>query len=204
MTPPPYESLSITTRISKSLSDLIRAHIPLLQGSDSSVRFESPAELDGTDEAQLSMYLYQIEINPFLRNLPETIIPVAGSGGLASLQSIPAPLVVDLLYMMVPIVKSPEYEMWIADGLVRLLDTCGTIPEQYLDQTLKETGNDCLQIIPDFTSIHTLRDLWAAFPQKAYRLTKLYRVSPVRLFSGPGRPVDVVAEVDVTVTREAG
>jgi hypothetical protein len=201
----PSQPRDVINCVSRSLSNLIRAYVRL-PGFESSVgpevpvTFASPAESDGTDETCLHVYLYQIKPNTYLRNLPNVVVPKAGQG-FASLQSTPAPLVVDLLYVMVPFSKSAEYEMMIADGLVRVLDTCGTIPERYLDDGLKSTGNDYLQVVPDFTSVSTIRDLWAGFQQKSYRLTKLYTISAVRLPRNETTDVNVVAQVDMTVAR---
>lgn len=185
----------IFLRVSRSLSNLIRENIPFLQRSEQSVVFDSPAELDGA-ETKLSLYLYQVETNPYLRNLPETMKnPVVAAGVPPPVRRMvtPAPFVVDLLYMMVPF-GTIEYELAMADGLTRVLDRIGAIPIS--DDVLIETGNSALSIIPEFESIHLLRDLWSLFPQKAFRLTKLYRVSPVRIPSSSPTEVDIVKGID--------
>jgi hypothetical protein len=194
----------VISRVSNALSSLLRAHVSLpgSPGREVPITFASPAEAEDSDETRLHVYLYQINTNTYLRNLPQLILPKAGGEGGACLKSTPAPLVVDLLYMMVPFSKSPEFEMFIADGLVRVLDTCGSIPGEYMDDGLKSSGNAYLQVVPDFTSIHALRDLWAAFSQKSYRLTKLYTVSAVRLPRYEETDVNVVAQVDMTVAQK--
>lgn len=192
------ETAQVIRCVSESLRTLIRNNVPELQ-PESAVVFESPAEIEGTDETRLSLYLYQIEINPYLRNLPATLTRIASSAerNNASLESIPAPLVVDLLYMMVPYAKTGELELVIIDRLVSLLDTCGALTGECLHPLLKRTGNDLLDIVPEITSFHTLRDMWAGFPQKAYRLTKLYKVSPVRIPSSLRAEPDMVAQADM-------
>jgi hypothetical protein len=169
------------------------------------VIFESPAEIEGTDETRLSVYLYHMEINPYLRNLPETLLRTAGSAERkASLELTPAPLVVDLLYMMVPYAKSGELELVLIDRFVNLLDTCGVLPDDCLPPLLKQTGNDCLEVVPQLTSLHTLRDIWAGFPQKAYRFTKLYTVSPVRIPSSRRTVADMVVQSDAEPVLQEG
>jgi len=153
--------------------------------------FDSPAAWEGANENRLSLYLYQIEINPELRNAPPSLSADSSSPSLASLSLTPAPLAVDLLYMVVVFGQSYEYEQMIAGSVVGLLDRCGRIPSDFITQPLKDSGNTKLAVIPKPATIHMLRDLWAGFPNKPYHLTKLYTVSPVRL-PAPSRSVDVV------------
>jgi hypothetical protein len=191
------DTAQIIRCVSESLRTLIRNNIAELQ-ADSAVVFESPAEIEGTDETRLSLYLYQIEVNRYLRNLPATPTRVARSADRpASLAFTPAPLVVDLLYMMVPYAKTGELELVIIDRLVSLLETCGALPNDCLHSVLLRTGNDSLEIVPEITTFHTLRDIWAGFPQKSYRLTKLYTVSPVRIPSSIDVAADLVGQGDM-------
>lgn len=157
--------------------------------------FDSPAAYDGANEDRLSLYLYQIEINPELRNVPETLAIERGSTGATAY---PAPLAVDLLYMLVAYGKSYEQEQVIAADVVGLLDRCGCIPAEFVTSPmLTNSGNSKLWVVPQPATIHTLRDLWAGFPNKAYHLTKLYTISPVRLPPPSGKPVDVVLGVEM-------
>jgi Pvc16 N-terminal domain len=161
------------------------------------ITFNSPAEFEGADETRLLLYLYQVETNAYLRNLPGTIEPPPSCDSqsqeqenvLPARELIPPPIVVDLHYMAVPYAMSGEFELEIVNGLVRALDRCGTIADEYLDDGLKKSGNVSLHVVPEFTSTHVLRDLWASLPQKAFRLTKLYAVTPVRIPIGD--PVSV-------------
>lgn len=158
--------------------------------------FDSPAAWEGSNENRLSLYLYQIEINPELRNAPPTLSADQSSPNLASLALTPAPLAVDLLYMLVVFGQSYDYEQMIAGSVVSLLDRCGCIPSDFITQPLRDSGNAKLAVIPQPATIHMLRDLWAGFPNKPYHLTKLYTVSPVRL-PAPTQLVDVVLTANV-------
>lgn len=183
-------STSIIPAVSDSLRKFICAHVPLL--SEGSVTFDSPAGGEAGEENRLLVYLYRVELNPYLRNLPATLVlKQARPDRSASLLATPAPLVVDLLYMMVAIGRTGEYEQMIVNGVVQLLDTCGVLPQDYLTPTLTDSGNDALAIVPEATSIHELRDLWSAFSQEAYHFTKLYTVPAVRIPAATPRPVDM-------------
>jgi hypothetical protein len=151
------------------------------------------------------LYLYQIEVNPELRNAPATLTALQSSPtSLGTLLLTPPPLAVDLTYMLVVYGQSAQYEQMIAGSVAGLLDRCGRVPSDFISQLLLDSGNGVLNVIPQPATIHMLRDLWAGFPNKAYHLTKLYTVSPVRLPAPTREPVDVVLQVDVhepTVTN---
>jgi hypothetical protein len=189
-------------KVSEAVRSFICRHVPDMS-SEASVIFDSPAGYDGTNEDRLSLYLYQIELNPELRNTPDTLSVERGSSGATAY---PAPLAVDLSYMLVAYGKSYEREQVIAANVVGLLDRCGCIPAEFVTSpTLTNSGNSKLWVVPQPATTHTLRDLWAGFPNKAYHLTKLYTISPVRLPALTGNPVDVVlgVEVDAGVKPDA-
>lgn len=192
--------------VSESLRNLICKHIAELSAA-SSVVFESPAEIDAQGQNKLSLYLYQIEHNPWLRNTPPTLGPVGrASGSSHALAVTPAPMVVDLLYMMVPYAKTAEVELVLADKLMRLFHDVAWLQGPLLHKGLEQTGNSRIQIVPRETSFDVLRDLWAGFPGKSYKFTKLYTLSPVRIPSGPSFEEYMVAEVDMSLvnTRPQG
>jgi Pvc16 N-terminal domain len=179
--------------VSESLRGLIRAHIAELR-AESAVVFESPAELGGQSETKLSLYLYQLEINPYLRNLPPTLTRDAGTRGPNSLQVLEPPLVADLLYMMVPYARSAELELVLVDKLVRLFHNVPALSGPWLHPSLRAAGNSAIPIVPDFASFERLHNMWAGFPGKSYKLTKLYTLSPVRIPSDRQVSVDMVTQ----------
>jgi hypothetical protein len=190
MANPPTDPEQVIAGVSNALRSFICAYVPRV-ASEEAVMFDSPAAWEGANENRLSLYLYQIEINPELRNAPATLSADVSGPNLASLALTPAPLAVDLLYMLVVFGQSYDYEQMIAGSVVSLLDRCGRIPSDFITQPLRDSGNSKLAVIPQPATIHMLRDLWAGFPNKPYHLTKLYTVSPVRL-PAPTQSVDVV------------
>ncbi|WP_181885523.1 Pvc16 family protein [Trinickia dinghuensis] len=193
------EPPGVIPRVSKALSALIAAEIGMGQFSDWSITFESPAELDGSGGPRLSLYLYLIKPNAAMRNLAGVVEQSdrsSGGGGIQA-QIVPPPSVVDLHYMIVPYSHSAELELEISDCLIRALDRCGVIPEKYLDDGLKKAGNTDMRIAPESATIHTLRDLWSCFPQKMFRLTRLYSVCPVRVPAGVPADTTLVREVRI-------
>ena len=192
--------------VSESLRSLVCKHIAELSTA-SSVVFESPAEIDAQGQNKLSLFLYQVEHNPWLRNTPPTLGPVSRAAGSANALAVtPAPMVVDLVYMMVPYAKTAEMELVLADKLMRLFHNIAWLQGPLLHKGLEQTGNSRIQIVPRETSFDLLRDLWAGFPGKSYKFTKLYSLSPVRIPSGPPFEEYMVAEVDMSLvnTRPQG
>lgn len=200
------ESGQVILRISQALARLIRSGISELQ-AESAVVFDSPADMDSHDQNRLSLFLYQIENNPWQRNQPGTLTRRAGRGGQpASLTRVAPPLPVDLIYMMVPYGKSADMELVLANKLVRLFHDIPTLEGPLLDPALKAAGNECIAIVPEQETLHALRDLWAGFPGKPYKMTKIYRLSPVHLPSDLSAAVDMVgqAQTQTIPTRSNG
>lgn len=185
--------------VSESLRSLICAHISELS-SEAAVVFESPADIEAQGENKLSLYLYQIENNPWLRNLPPTLgTRSSASAGSHSLPVTPPPMVVDLIYMMVPYAKTAELELVLADKLMRLFHNISWLQGPLLHKGLAEAGNTSIQIVPRELSFDMLRDVWAGFPGKPYKFTRMYAASPVRIPSGPAFDEYVVGQVDMTL-----
>jgi hypothetical protein len=155
--------------------------------------------------------LYLVEPNASLRNLPGTIV-MPQNGGAAREKLVrpvavdwePPPAVVDLHYMVVPYAQSAELELQLADCLIRALDRRGVIPEAYLDKELRNAGNTSMRVIPEPASIHTLRDLWSSFPQKMFRLTRLYSISPVFVPVAVPASASLVEDPKLSVVRMQG
>lgn len=196
------EDGQIVRHVSLALGRLVRHHIKELQ-AESAVVFDSPAGIDNHEETKLSLYLYQIEHNPWMRNLPPTLsLQQGGGGGAAALSLVPPPLVVDLVYMMVPYGKSSEIELVLADKLVRLFHQVPALEGRWLDPVLRRAGNDCIGIVPYHNSVETLRNLWAGFPGRAYKLTKLYTLSPVRIPAASETGVDMVGTASIDTASQ--
>lgn len=197
---PTHDSGQVVRWVSESLRSLVREHIPKLS-AESAVVFESPADIDATGENKLSLYLYQIEHNVWLRNLPPTLGRGQPPMPPNTMQVTPAPMVVDLVYMMVPYGKSAEMELVLADELMRLFHNIPVLQGPLLHPGLRQTGNERIEIVPRDSSIVVLRDLWAGFHNKPYKLTKLYLLSPVRIPSSPPFDTDVVIETEMTIVN---
>ncbi|HEX7683699.1 MAG TPA: Pvc16 family protein [Trinickia sp.] len=191
-----FDRATIIPSVSESLRRFIGNNVELV--TEGAISLDSPADYEGTKQNSVSLYLYQIEIDPYLRNMPATIVPLSETNGAPShFMSVPAPLTLDLTYMVVAYGATGEMEQTIANGLANLLDTCGRIPDEYLVSSLKASANESLAVVPESASLHELRDLWATFSPKTYHLTRLYKVPAVRI-PAAASPVDLVRKMDIS------
>ncbi|MFZ6765738.1 DUF4255 domain-containing protein [Undibacterium sp. Di26W] len=167
--------------VSESLRTLIRANIEEFE-VESAIVFDSPAEIDSQGETRLSLFLYKLDTNPHLRNLPPVLSRLPGADGAPNALAVtPAPLVVDLLYLMVPYARSAELELVLADKLVRLFHDVPALSGPWLRPQLKACGNSLIEIVPNAEPMATLHNIWSGFPNKPYKFTQLFTLSPVRI-----------------------
>ncbi len=197
-----FDRSTIIPSVSESLRRFIGKNVELV--TEGAISLDSPADYEGTKQNSVSLYLYQIEIDPYLRNAPATIVSLGETNGASGhFMSIPAPLTLDLTYMVVAYGATGEMEQRIANGLANLLDTCGRIPAAYLVSALKASANESLAVVPESASLHELRDLWATFSPKTYHLTRLYKVPAVRI-PASGSPVEMVREMEISAQSIGG
>ena len=200
---PPAKGGDTLVRVSQCLARLIRAHISELS-SETAVLFDSPAEIDAHAQTCLSLYLYQIENNPWLLNLPPRLTRrLATPSGVAALVTEAPPLVVDLVYMMVPYGRSAELELVLADKLARLFHNVQALSGEWLDPALVAAGNTAIGIVPTRDSARLMHDIWNTFPGKAYRLTRLYTLSPVRIPAERRSVAEMSVRSEMTVEQRA-
>lgn len=152
-----------------SVSDLIRSNIPELSNSGA-VTYRSPASINPGPTARLSMFLYQVKQNNFLRNAP----PVRN--GFNTMQ--PAPLAVDLLYTFTPITQEDYGEMAIVEQLMQTFYDHSILDDALIKGGLAETGNNELRIVPVDMSLDEQNKLWSTFG-KPYIFTLSYMITPV-------------------------
>jgi len=196
MSEPNPDSGQVLRSVSEALRRLIRESISELE-ADSAVVFDSPGEIEAEDETKLSLYLYQTDINPYLRNQPPSLTRrPASQPRPAALAVTPSPLVLDLTYLMVPYAKSAELELVLADKLMQLFHDVSELSGPWLNPVLKRTGNDQIQIVPELDTSEQLRNIWTVFPNKTYRLTKMYTLSPVRIPSRLALQTEMVTQAE--------
>ena len=101
-------STTVIRDVGKSLRTLLADNIPDLD--EGNIGFDSPADFSSTGAKSLSLFLLQVKINPYLRNLPQRPAPLSGGGASESTFSRP-PVILDLVYMLTPFGQNLDAEV---------------------------------------------------------------------------------------------
>lgn len=159
--------------------------------------FESPAEIEPTGSALLSVFLYQIVANDSLGNTE----PVFSD---TTLQY--PPLIFDLYYMFIPYAKDRETELLIMEELMQVFNATPVLRKDILQGNLVEAGNDVIRITPNNFTFEEINKFWERFPDKSYKLSVSYILSPVKIPSAKeSAKITRVVKKDINVYRqEAG
>lgn len=161
--------------VSISLKDFIRANIEELSREDA-VLFDSPADVEKPTRPTLLMYLYHVEPNAYMRNEP----PVIEKGeGLKGRMTLP-PYIVDLYYMFIPYAQNRETELILFDKLIYLFHHRGDLAVENLQGALKDAGEP-VRMVPHRIAMEELGRLWMSFPNKPFKLSQFYILTPVRI-----------------------
>jgi len=161
-------NFTVLRHVNEALKKILKEGISELS-DENSITFDSPAEIESTISPRLSVFLYQILENTYLRNAEA--IPV----GTTQMQS--PYLVVDLLYLFTPYAQDRETEIMILEKLMQIFYDKSVLRE---DQ-LKKSGNEEIRIIPNSLSLEELNKLWGIFPNKPFKLSVSYMLTPVRI-----------------------
>ena len=180
------------TAIIKDIGDtikyLLRQNISELSLEDAII-FDSPGEIEDSNTTRLSAFLYYIKENAYQRNTPPSFPEL-------TIKQFP-PLVLDLYYIFVPYAQSREIELIVMEKLLKTFNDSAVLRGDVLQGNLSDTGNDVLRIEPYSLSLDDLNKLWSIFPNKAFKLSKTYIVTPVRIPSDVSEAVTRVSETVV-------
>lgn len=161
---------SVIAELGDSLVSLLFSELnadPQIKGlidSEDRISLESPAELEMNNSVRLSMYLYRIVENPYLKNRP----PLEGTGG----KQKKPPLTLDLYYLLTPLVGTPrEQQIVLGKSMQTLYDRA--ILESYdLEGSLGKSGEE-IRVILNSVSLEELTRVWQAL-EIPYRLSVCY------------------------------
>ncbi len=142
-----------------------------------SISLDSPAEIldNGNTEntVLLSLYLYQVVPNAYLKNYPLT---QHGPGE----QRFP-PLQVDLHYLLTPLAGTAAEDHEILGRAMQILEASATLRGAYLDSDLRP-GRPEARLTFNPVTLEELTRIWNAFNQP-HHLSVCYRVQGVAIDS---------------------
>lgn len=176
--------MAILRDVGETLKKLVDAQkIPNLKTDG--IVFDSPADITAANDAKLSIFLYRAVENSHLRNIqPEPI-------GLDKMR--PPPLTLDLHYLFTPFCKDIATELIILESIMQIFYDSSVLKGDLLEDSLKESGNNEIRIVPDNSSFEEAGKVWERFPNKDYKLSVSYILSPVKIPSG--KPVTTITRV---------
>ena len=140
------------------------SQISSLIDSEDRLSLESPADLENNNSVRLSMYLYRILENPYMKNR----FPVDGTGG--KLRR--APLTLDLYYLLTPLVGTPREQMIVLGKTMQVLYDRPILEGMDLSGSLGTTG-EAIRLVQNPVSLEELTRVWQAL-EIPYRLSVCY------------------------------
>ncbi len=162
-------TFTVIRDVSESLKSFIQDNIDEISNPNRVV-FDSPAEVNAGGQPRLSLFLYKVRYNKYWRNEPRTRV------GVNQIQD--KPLIMDLMYLMTPFSNNTETELIVIEKLLSLFYDNTVLRGDQLEGDLIANGNESLRIVPDDLSLDEIEKLWTAFPNRSYRLSIPFIVSP--------------------------
>ena len=156
----------------------ITTHVPNIN----SIVLMNPADAALQNDQRVSLWLYQVQQNEFLRNAPPVRLPND------DLQS--TPLAVNLFYLLTPHTNSDEGDQLVLGRAMQIFHDNAIL----LLESQEEPGRgEELKIMMSHRDLRELAEVWEAL-QQPYRLSVCYEVRVPRIDSrrvtSPGRVGD--------------
>jgi hypothetical protein len=136
-----------------------------LISSESAISLESPADLAGNNSVRVSIYLYRIVEDPYMKNAYQS---VPGDGGAQR----KTPLTLDLYYLITPLVGAPRDQQIVLGKIMQVLYDRAILQGTDLSGTLA-TGNQQLRVVLNPGSLEESTRVWQAL-EIPYRLSLCY------------------------------
>jgi hypothetical protein len=149
--------------------------------------FSSPADTETTTEPRLGLYLYQILEATHLRNdPPEPGDPAAGRREQA----------LELYYLVTPYAQQIEDGHRLLGRVMRTFLDAPVLLGAVLQGSLADVARE-LRVLLHPLNVEEINKLWGVFPNRAYRLSVAYLVTPVRLYGASGSAAGRVVARDL-------
>jgi len=140
--------------------------VSLLIDNENRISLQSPKELAEDSSVRLSIYLYRVVENAFLKNQP-----MAAADGRR--QQV-APLALDLCYLVTPLVGTPREQQIVLGKVMQVFYDRALLEGTDLSAAMADTGEDVRVVLNPVTLEETTR-VWQAL-EMSYRLSVCYLV----------------------------
>ncbi len=140
-------------------------------GSEQAIVFSNPTETARDSSNRLSIWLYQITENEFLKNQP----PARGNGHTTTQ---PPPLALNLYYLITPFATSRDSDLLLLGSTMQVLyDNAIIVLRNPIENIFEE-----LRVIFCRLTLEELTRVWEAL-RESYRLSVCYQVRVTRIDS---------------------
>jgi hypothetical protein len=138
---------------------------PLID-NENRISLESPFDLKDDNAIRLSIYLYRVVEDPYLKNQP----PIQEAGR----RQRRAPLTLDLCYLVTPLVGSPEEQQIVLGKVMQVFHDRAVLEGTDLTPAMAEAGEE-LRVVLNPVSLEETTRVWQAL-EMSYRLSVCYVV----------------------------
>lgn len=167
--------------VGETLVELLRENMQDIIPSDS-ISLVSPGEIEGKDNIRISLFLFQIEENIYLRNLDMEVL------GPSKLKA--PPLALDLYYMLTSYPSSgiqdrterTAEEHRILGRAMQVLHDNPILTGSVLKGSLSAYDTE-LHVINSALSLDDMTKIWSTFKDKSFRPSVCYQITPVKIES---------------------
>jgi hypothetical protein len=188
-------ALTVFRDINNTIKTLLKNQIPDLSNEEAIV-FDSPGEMESSTTPKLSVFLYLITENAFLRNTEPSAV------NLDQLRF--PPVTLDLHYIFTPYAQTKETELILLESVIQTLNDTPVFTGSMLQGNLSTSGNEKIRITPKTLTIDELNKLWSIFPNKAYKLSLAYVMTPVLIQSAKLINVTRVITKEISFSKKEG
>jgi hypothetical protein len=173
--------------VGETLVELLRENMRDLIPEDS-IALLSPGEVEGKDNIRLSLFLYQVSENAYLKNLEMEHL---GSSRLKA-----PPIALDLYYMLTSY-SSPGIqdktertgeEHRILGRAMQILHDNTVLAGSVLKGSLSSENTE-LRVIGASLNMNDMTQIWSTFGEKSFRPSACYQVTPVKINSSKEKTV---------------
>lgn len=163
---------------------------------DNAITFDSPADIDASklSTAKVSIFLYQMVENSYLKNNEREFSDIQ------KLQY--PPLFLDLYYLFTPYASDRDKEHTILERIMTAFHDHAVLKDSVLQGNLKSGGNTEIRTVSHSFSFEEINKLWERFPNKPFKLSVAYMLTPVRILSAKDpETITRVVDKDIRVYR---
>jgi len=143
--------------------------------AEANITLESPAEMQTDSNKKLSLYLYRIVENQFLKNQE---IPNNDPKKIES-----NPLAIDLFYLITPATNLREQDHILLGKVMQVFHDHAVVRGLILTGDTLAGSDVQLRLVFYSLPFEEIIQLWQSFSEKSFHLSVCYQVTPIRIDS---------------------